>query len=180
MNMWKSKKGGILDDLWIVLITIFFTGMLILVFAFAIWLSFNDKIQALPDTVASAETKADINSLTNLFLFIDKIQPFLFMALWIMVIISSLYVNPDHPVFFFISLGLCFAYTIIIMAIVDFGVAIWDNPLLLRASQELGNSSFFIHNFHLISFFVMIATLVWFYVKGNLGYNQGTGGDIPR
>lgn len=177
MKMLDNKKGGILDDIWIVLV-IFFAGILIFLFTFNIWLKFNDNIQALPDSVADADTKQNVNNLTNLFLFLDKIQPFLFLALWLLVIMSSIFVNPDHPFFFLVSIGVCFIYTIIIMIIVDFGSAIWDNPLLARATAELGNSSFFIHNLHIIGFFIMIGSLVWFYVKGNLGYGQGSGGGI--
>lgn len=177
MSLFSNKKGGILDDFWIVLI-IFFAGLLVFLFSFNVWLNFNDKVQALPSSLADSDTKSNVNSLTNLFLFIDKIQPFLFLALWGLVIMSSILVNPDHPFFFLISLGICFIYTVVLMIIVDFGVVIWDSPLFIRASSELGNSTFFMHNLHIIGFFIMVGSLIWFYVKGNIGYGQGSGGNI--
>lgn len=164
-----NKKGGIVSDYFLIVL-VFVTLLLGLAFGYNIWVGINAKIQTMDiDTNA----KAQINEFDDLFLFIDKIIPFLFFALWIVVIMASIFVNPDNQFYFLISLILTAVYTLIIIFMVDILSAIFEDTNLITTTQNLTNSWFFAHNLHWISFLIMLFSSVWFYSKGNLFVNTG-------
>lgn len=171
MNLVRSKRAGIVQDVFIAII-ILFVFMAGLIFSYKIWLGFDEKIQDLD--VGSASTKALISEIGgNWFKFLDKVLPFIFFVLWGSVILLSVLTNPDHPLFFFGAIGLTALLTFISFILVDVGTAIFDSPLLLSVSEVLGNTYFFLHNLHFISFFVMLGSAVFFWTKGNLGFERG-------
>lgn len=164
-----NKRGNIVLDIFLSVMVIFIliTG---LVFGFYIWIQFNDKLQTLP--VDDPDAMTAINNMGNWFLFLDRLVPFIFIVLWIGAILSSLLVNPEHPMFFIVSLIMIFILTIVSIIFVDFGQRLFSNAIIVSVSSQLTNSMFFINNMHFISFFVMIISSVWFYSKGNSGYQQ--------
>lgn len=167
MMNFKNKKGNIVFDIFLVMIIIVIFVFSITI-SFKIWTEFNSKIQALPESVASTQIKDTIGGFGDWFLFLDKILPFGFIAMWIGVILLSIRTNPDHPAFFLIALIILLLFTAISFIIVDVGTNFTDNTLLISISEQLGNTYFFIHNLHLISFFVMLASATWFWGKGAL------------
>lgn len=170
--MIKNKKGGINFDMFIGILIIFFAIFTTFI-SYTIWINWNSQVQALD--VGDATVKAQINEMGQWFFLIDKAIPFIFIALWAIVIMSSLTVKPEHPFFFLISLIVLGLLTITSFIIVDFGTTLFEHPFLQDAQQALTMSVFFTNNLHWISFLVMFASTVWFYSKDNFGLNVGRG-----
>lgn len=165
-----NKRGNINFDIFLVII-ILFAFIITMVFSYYVWIQINNKFQNMDNI--DADVKAIINDFGKWFLFLDKIVPFLFIALWFCVFLSSLLVNPEHPAFFIVNLIVIFFFTIVVIIFVDFGQRLFSNVLLVAVSSQLSNSMFFINNLHFISFFVMLFSSVWFYVRGrNIDYTR--------
>lgn len=165
--MISNKRGNIVYDVFLIMLVIL-AFILTLVFSYFIWNQFNNGIQSLPESVATTQIKDIISGFGDWFLFLDKMLPFGFVAMWIGVILLSIRTDPDHPAYFLVALVILAIFTIISFILVDVGTQFTDSELLLSTSQSLGNSYFFIHNLHFISFFVMLGSAIWFWSKGAL------------
>jgi hypothetical protein len=175
-RLFGDCRAGIAVDIFIGLVFVFF-AIFVLVISYTVWVNWDAQIQVID--VGDANVKAIISSMGDWFFLLDKAIPFVFLVLWGGAIMSSLLVRPDHPFFFIVSLVLLSILTIGSFVFVDWGTTLFENPVLLATSSALSNSMFFVNNFHWISFFVMFASTVWFYIKDSFGLTSGGGGIPP-
>lgn len=167
-----ASKSGVLVDNWFVVVFIF-TFIVNLALVSVIWYHIDAEVQNLPSDVADDVVKQRISDMGDIFLFLDKLVPLVFVLLWGLAIWFSIRTAPTHPLGFFFSLFALAFYTLISIVLVDFSGLFFDNSVFLPIIDQLSNSLFFAFKLHYISFFIMVVSLVIFYSKSKAGIEVG-------
>lgn len=172
ISLRKCKKGGILFDNWAVIIFLF-VFILFLAFTSLIWYHLNAEIQAMPVDIIDSVTKQRVNDMGKIFSFIDRMIPFIFMLFWLLTLFFSSTLSPTHPIFFVLSFITLLVLSLVSIFLVDFYEIFFSNSVFNVVNEGLSNSLFFAGKFHLISFFIMIFSLVIFYSRNKMSKEVG-------
>lgn len=157
-------KSGILVDVRFILI-VFFVFMIMLLVSYVVYVNWNIQIQGMDSDLVDDYTKDKIAGFNSVFLFFDKLVPFIFLGLWGLVIYASSKVKPDHTGFFLIALVSLTLLTILSIVLVDVGSMFLESSVISSVVSPLSNVRFFVYKFHYISFFVGLISLVIFYTR---------------
>ncbi len=172
MKLFNNSKKGVIFDVWgvIVFLCVFITFLsLVSVIAYFV----NVEIQALPGDVADDVTKQRVENIVGIFAFIDRLIPFIFVLLWAVTLVSSFKVSPTHPLFFVLSFVALLVLSVVSVFLTDFFSVFFAESIFNVVIDGLSNSLFFASKFHLISFFILIFSLVIFYNRNKLSKDVG-------
>ena len=133
-----------------------------------IWYYINTAVQALPDETADSLVKQRVDNLGNIFRFMDRLVPLIFIGLWAVVLFLSIRFEPSHPIFYIIGLLSLIFFSVIAVVLVDFGTLFFSNSVFDVVKDILSNSLFFVYNMHYISFIIGIISLIIFYSRVNI------------
>lgn len=161
----KNKKGLVSDILFIMIVMFLFAFSTIL--AIQIWLQFDNTIQGVSNTAIDPWAKDKITGMTNKILFMDKAFIYLYIALWILLIISSLRLDVEHPVFFGIFLMFVFLLTGVSMIFVNVYDAMAQQTVLSAGVSQAPAINFFMSYYHVITFIISLLSGVIFYSRSS-------------
>lgn len=171
MLLRKENKKGQFASI-ILILSIIFLFMIISLAIYTFWQSYTVQFKTVVNTtlqINDTETNTRLNNIDRLFDLPNKFFIFVVIGLWIAVIISALYTNPEHPVFFLFWVFLTFIITIVALVLRNVGVKFMTHATMINATNSNQIFAFIMNNFHWLSLFFCLTFGLVFYSRRFMG-----------
>jgi hypothetical protein len=161
--MFKNKKG-LASGILAIIIVMFIFALCSLI-ALKGWNEFNDSIQSISDDIIEPDIKQNIDNLSYIFDWGDKVFVMLFIALLISYLISSVTLPAEKPIFFLIFIGVLIITCILAMGISNMWDVLGNIDILQEEAATMTFTNWFMGLLPFITLFVGIAGGIIFYSK---------------
>lgn len=162
----KHKKGQIAIDIMSILIILFIVGITFVI-GYKALSEINTDIQA--DADFNSDVKANVQGVaTNYPIFMDNAFFIMIILFWIIMIITSLFID-SNPIFFIISVVLLFFVFVIGMIMSNAYEDIMSDGELINFSDAFPKMSFVMNNLLLVIIVIGMTATLALYAKNNTG-----------
>lgn len=166
------NKKGLMLGLFALMIVLFIASIFSLMALYG-WNTFNDAIQDTDNESIAPDVKEDIDNLSWLVNWNDKIFVLIFIVLMVSYLISSVTVPVDRPIFYIIFVFVLILFTTLAMFISNTWQYIISQPDFINAASQLSFTDWIMNYFPYVVFFIGISGGLLFYIRSR---TQSTGG----
>lgn len=166
MKLLKSKRGNLLDILWVGIFL--FAFALTVVIGWLVLTSVNDAFQA--NDQIGIEGQQIINDSTNRYVAVfDGIFMFFLVAVSIMVIVSAFWIK-THPIFFGVSLVVLVIFVFLFNIFGDVFMEVGSNPALVNYTNSFSIIPFVMDNYATLLAVLGFVAVVVLFAKASGGW----------
>lgn len=173
MKLFKNKKA-LASSILVILIVMFATAFMSLT-ALVMANQFINTINGVSNETISQDVKDNIVNNTQFIYWGDKLFVMLFICLLAAFLISSMTLEVQKPIFFFIFAGILIFTCVLAMWLSNAWTYVLQDDLIRPAVQNLKFTDYFMRFLPIITFVTGIMGAVIFYGRKQSGFSNGGG-----
>ena len=181
MNKRNWGKKGLATGI-IALVLFMFVFALMSLLALTLWDNFEAGINSIDNSTIDQTVKDQIHTLRSKLLWGDTLFVFMFIALLISYLISSVTIPTDNPEYLFVFMILLILTCVVAMIISNSWAYMIAQPDFVTAATELPFTTYFIKYYPIFTFLIGVIGAAIFYGRRNkesssFGGQGGIGGN---
>jgi uncharacterized membrane protein len=168
--MSKNKKG-LASGLLALIVLMFMFGLSSLL-AITMWTEFDNSIQNMDNSTVAPEVKEAIHDLGSKMLWGDKLFAFLFVAMLIAYIISSVTIPTDAPEYLFVFIIFLILVSVLCMIFSNTWAYMIEQPNFVEAAVELPFTNYVMNYYPIFAFIIGVLGAGLFFARRKTGDNS--------